>query len=138
MTVVASNRAPTATCATVEITMGSSGCTASSPRHTGQKGSEAETQLSDDQREHQDRRAADGFDLRIYAQGAHCGPGQDERDDDSVNHVRPPTQAMVTKHRAQNQLHVKHENREQRQGEQAWAPLVEFHARLLLQPISVL
>ena len=41
---------------------------------------------------------------------------------------------MMAEHRAQNQLDIQHENREQRQGEQAGPPLVEFDPRLFLDP----
>ena len=41
---------------------------------------------------------------------------------------------MVAKHGAQNQLHVEHKDREQGQREQRGTALVEFGARLLLNP----
>ena len=106
----------------------------SSPGHAGQKRGEAEAQLCDHQRQHQDRRAADGLDLRIDRQGADCRPRQHERDNYGMDHVRPPTQPVVTEHRPQDQLNVEHENRKQRQGEQAGTPLVEFDSRLLFNP----
>ena len=38
-------------------------------------------------------------------------PRQHNGHNPSIHYVRPPTQAVMAKHRAQNQLHIQHENR---------------------------
>ena len=52
-----------------------------------------------------------------------------------IQHVRPPAQAVMAKHRAQNQLNIQHEDREQSQGKQAGTALVEFDPRNFFHPI---
>ncbi len=43
---------------------------------------------------------------------------------------------MVAEHGAEDQLYIKHKNREQSQSEQSGAALVEFGARLLFDPAA--
>src|SRR5579862_1776499 len=105
-----------------------------SPGNAGEEGSEPETQLGEEQREHQNRGTSDGLDLRIDAERAHRRPGKNERDDNRVQNVRSPTEAVVAEHGAEDQLYVQHENREQAKREQGGFFLIEFGARLLLDP----
>ncbi len=53
-----------------------------------------------------------------------------------VDDVRPPTQAVMAKHGAQDQLHVEHENRENGQREKRGAALVEFGAGMHFHPAT--
>jgi hypothetical protein len=49
-----------------------------------------------------------------------------------MHDVRPPAQAFMPKHCAEDQLHVEHEHGKQRQCDQAGAAAIEFDARLFL------
>src|SRR5579859_2508681 len=84
------------------------------PGHAGQKCCEAQAQLRDQEREHENRGTADRFDMGIDRESANCGPGQHEGDHDRVQQVWPPAQAMVAEHGSQNELDIKDEDREQR------------------------
>src|SRR5690242_12640869 len=53
-----------------------------------------------------------------------------------MDNMRPPAQPFVTEHRAQKQLNIKNENREQSQSEQAGAASIKFDARLLFHPAA--
>ena len=107
----------------------------SSPGHARQERGEAQAQLRDDQRQHENRRTPDRVNSRINRQRADCRPCQHERHDHRMYHVRPPTQSVVPEHRSQNQLHVQHEDRKQRQCEQAGPALVELRPVAVLPPI---
>ena len=43
---------------------------------------------------------------------------------------------MVAEHRAKDQLHIEHKNREQSQSDKSGSALVEFGARLLFDPAA--
>ncbi len=85
------------------------------PGHAGQKRDETQAQLSDHQREHSYSRPPHRVNAGISRQGADRGPGQHDGHGCGIQHVRPPAQAMMAKHRAQNQLDVENKNREQSQ-----------------------
>src|SRR5690348_17417240 len=51
-----------------------------------------------------------------------------------MNDVWPPAHTVMTEHGSKNELHIENEDRKECQGEQAGAALVEFDARLFLDP----
>ena len=51
-----------------------------------------------------------------------------------IDHVRPPAQPVMAKQRAQNELHIQHEDREQGQGEKTRTLFIEFHSRNFFHP----
>src|SRR5262249_27835256 len=61
-------------------------------------------------------------------------PSQNERHEDGVAHILPPTHAVMAEHAAENQLDVQNENGEQGQSTQARTARVSFNVRLLLDP----
>ena len=54
----------------------------------------------------------------IDGDGAHRRPGKNDGDDPGVDHMRPPTQAVMAEHGSEQQLYVENENGEQREREQ--------------------
>jgi len=83
-----------------------------------------------------DHRAADGVDFWVNGNGANRRPRENNGHDGGIDDVRPPTQTMVPEHGAEDQLHIEHKNREQSQRKKGGAALVEFGARLLLDPAA--
>jgi len=107
-----------------------------SPSDASEKCCEAEAELGNHKRQHEDRGTADGFDLGIDGEGADGGPAEDEANDDSVDDVRPPAQAMMAEHSAEKKLYVQHEDGEQGEGEQGGTALIEVDAGLLFHPFA--
>ncbi len=116
--------------------MGNSGWTESRPQDTRvKKGGEAQAQLGDHERKHQNGGTADGFNIRVDSQGANRCPGENERDYHRVQDVRPPTQAVVAEHGAENQLDIENKDGEKSQSEETGAAMVEFDTRLFFHPL---
>ncbi len=106
------------------------------PHDSGDERQETQAQLADHQAEHEDCGTFDRFHVRVDRNGSHRRPGQNDRDHRSVDDMRPPAQAFMTKHGAQKELDIEHENREQSQSEEAGAAGVEFNARLFFHPTA--
>ncbi len=105
-----------------------------SPGDAGQECGKTKTKLRDYQRDHEDCRSANGFDLRIGRQRPDSSPSQYERNNNGMHNMRPPAHAVMAEHGSKKELDIKDEDRQQRQGEEAGAALIEFDARLLLNP----